>query len=51
MFRAFNMGVGLILVCAADYEQSVLRAVSEAGERGFALGRVVAGERDVRYRP
>jgi phosphoribosylformylglycinamidine cyclo-ligase len=51
MFRAFNMGVGLILVCAAEHEQSVLGAVSQAGERGFALGRVVSGERDVRYRP
>jgi phosphoribosylformylglycinamidine cyclo-ligase len=51
MFRAFNMGVGLILVCAAEHEQSVLRAVSEAGERAFTLGRVASGERDVRYRP
>jgi len=47
MFRAFNMGVGLVIVCAvADAE----RVRDAAGAEAFRLGSVVAGERAVRYR-
>jgi phosphoribosylformylglycinamidine cyclo-ligase len=50
MFRAFNMGVGLVLVCAARDAQRVVNLLSQAGERNvFRLGFVVAGERAVRY--
>jgi phosphoribosylformylglycinamidine cyclo-ligase len=49
MFRAFNMGVGLILVCAADHRQSVMELLAQGGERPIALGRVVPGDRDVQY--
>jgi phosphoribosylformylglycinamidine cyclo-ligase len=49
MLRAFNMGVGLV-VCVDDGASSraheILRA---AGEQPFVLGRVVAGDRSVRY--
>ena len=51
MFRAFNMGVGLVVVCAADRAADVLAALTEAGEAGaWRVGDVVAGARDVRYR-
>jgi phosphoribosylformylglycinamidine cyclo-ligase len=50
MFRAFNMGVGLVLVCASTDERRVLNAVADAGEPGaFRLGLVVSGDRTVRY--
>jgi phosphoribosylformylglycinamidine cyclo-ligase len=50
MFRAFNMGVGLVLVCAGRDAQRVVNMLSQAGERNaFRLGFVVAGERAVRY--
>ncbi len=50
MFRAFNMGVGLVLVCAARDAQRVVNMLSQAGERNaFRLGFVVAGDRSVRY--
>jgi phosphoribosylformylglycinamidine cyclo-ligase len=50
MFRAFNMGVGFVLVCAARDAQRVVNMLSQAGERdAFRLGFVVAGERSVRY--
>jgi phosphoribosylformylglycinamidine cyclo-ligase len=50
MFRAFNMGVGLVIVCAARDAQRVLNMVTLAGEPNpFRLGFVVAGERSVRY--
>jgi phosphoribosylformylglycinamidine cyclo-ligase len=50
MFRAFNMGVGLVIVCAARDAERVMNMVSMAGEpNAFRLGFVVAGERSVRY--
>jgi phosphoribosylformylglycinamidine cyclo-ligase len=49
MFRAFNMGIGLIVVCAAENRQLVTRMLEEAGESPIALGRVVRGERTVQY--
>ena len=50
MFRAFNMGVGLVIACAARDAQRVVNMLSQAGERGvFRLGFVVAGEPSVRY--
>jgi len=51
MFRAFNMGIGLVLVCRGDCEDQVLSSVREAGETAAVIGRVVAGDRNVRYRP
>jgi phosphoribosylformylglycinamidine cyclo-ligase len=50
MFRAFNMGVGLVLVCAQDDAGRVIDLLAEAGEPdAFRLGTVVAGSRSVRY--
>jgi phosphoribosylformylglycinamidine cyclo-ligase len=50
MFRAFNMGIGLVIVCAARDAQRVVNMLSMAGEpNAFRLGFVVAGERSVRY--
>ena len=51
MFRAFNMGVGLVIVCAADDASRVLGGLADTGERSaWRVGTVVAGSRDVRYR-
>ncbi len=50
MFRAFNMGVGLVIVCAARDAERVITMANVAGEpNAFRLGFVVAGERSVRY--
>jgi phosphoribosylformylglycinamidine cyclo-ligase len=50
MFRAFNMGVGLVIVCGSRDATSILDALTNAGEpNAFRLGRVVAGDRSVRY--
>jgi phosphoribosylformylglycinamidine cyclo-ligase len=40
MFRAFNMGVGLIAVCARESLEAALAALQAAGEPAWALGRV-----------
>ena len=50
MFRAFNMGVGLIIVCTATEAERVLGTLIRGGEPdAFRIGVVVAGERLVRY--
>jgi phosphoribosylformylglycinamidine cyclo-ligase len=44
MFRAFNMGIGLVLICASVDADRVQRLLRESGEVGAALiGRVVGG--------
>jgi phosphoribosylformylglycinamidine cyclo-ligase len=50
MFRAFNMGVGLVIVCGSRDAERVINMLMRNGEPGaFRLGFVVAGERSVRY--
>jgi phosphoribosylformylglycinamidine cyclo-ligase len=50
MFRAFNMGVGLVIVCAQRDADRIIEVAAMAGEPGaFRLGAVVSGERTVRY--
>ena len=50
MFRAFNMGVGLVIVCAARDAQRVVDMLSQArrAETRSGSGSCVAGERVVR---
>jgi phosphoribosylformylglycinamidine cyclo-ligase len=43
MLRAFNCGVGLVLVVAAEREDALAEALARAGERVVRLGRVVEG--------
>ena len=50
MFRAFNMGVGLVIVCTSRDAERVINTLMLGGEaNAFRLGFVVAGERAVRY--
>ncbi len=50
MYRAFNMGIGLVLVCASGHLDAVTAALARAGERqAHRIGRIVSGDRAVRY--
>jgi phosphoribosylformylglycinamidine cyclo-ligase len=50
MFRTFNMGVGLIIACAAEDEASVLNLFERAGEaNAWRIGEIRAGGSGVRY--
>ena len=50
MFRAFNMGVGLVIVCAPRDAPRAINMAAMAGEpNAFRLGFVVSGDRGVRY--
>jgi phosphoribosylformylglycinamidine cyclo-ligase len=44
MFRAFNMGVGMVAVVAADDADAVVRALSAAGEQAWIAGEIVPGD-------
>ncbi len=48
MQRVFNLGIGMILVVAADRVDEVDRAAAETGIDGVVIGRVDSGTRDVR---
>ena len=44
MFRAFNMGVGMVAVVAADDADAVVRELAAAGETAWIAGEIVPGE-------
>jgi phosphoribosylformylglycinamidine cyclo-ligase len=47
MFRAFNMGVGMVAVVAPQDADEVLTHLQHEGEDAWVLGTIVAGERNV----
>jgi len=49
MYRAFNMGVGMVVVVSSEEADTAIARLAESGERAFPIGRVVDGERRVRY--
>lgn len=44
MFLTFNMGVGMILVVAADHAEALVGELRSAGEDGWVIGEVRQGE-------
>jgi phosphoribosylformylglycinamidine cyclo-ligase len=50
MFRSFNMGIGLVIACAAGDVDAVSGRLRQGGESGvLVIGAVEAGDRVVRY--
>jgi phosphoribosylformylglycinamidine cyclo-ligase len=50
MFRTFNMGVGMIIACAAEDERSVLRLLERADEpNAWRIGEIRTSGSGVRY--
>jgi phosphoribosylformylglycinamidine cyclo-ligase len=47
MFRTFNMGVGMIIVCAEEDKKAIVSHVENLGEKCFEVGRVVSGNKEV----
>jgi phosphoribosylformylglycinamidine cyclo-ligase len=43
MYRTFNMGVGMVVICPPSAAKQVLSAVSGAGVEGWVLGSLKAG--------
>jgi len=50
MYRAFNMGIGMIVGCAPDDQDRVLTMLRSAGEsRATVIGKILAGDPGVIY--
>ena len=47
MYRTFNMGVGMVIVCAATDVSSVKTHLKDRGDECFEIGRVSEGNREV----
>ena len=43
MFRAFNMGVGMVVICAPSDAETIVRAAQSEGVGAWRLGRVIQG--------
>ncbi len=51
MLRTFNMGIGLIVVCAAEHSAQMIEDFTRAGETGVReIGTIEDGRRRVSYR-
>jgi len=48
MFRVFNMGLGLVLICRESIRESLLARLTAAGETPSVIGRVVPGRQQAR---
>ena len=47
--KTFNMGVGLMLIVAAEDEAAVTEALEALGEKPFRVGTCIAGSGEVKY--
>jgi phosphoribosylformylglycinamidine cyclo-ligase len=43
MYRTFNMGVGMVIICAPSDEKAVMSAASAAGLAGWKIGSLQTG--------
>jgi phosphoribosylformylglycinamidine cyclo-ligase len=49
MMRTFNMGIGMLIVVPASKFKKAESVLDRAGEKYYAVGRIVKGERKVTY--
>lgn len=47
MYRTFNMGVGMVIVCSPADRESIKSHLESSGERCYEIGGVVAGNQEV----
>jgi len=43
MYRVFNMGIGLVLIVAEDFANSIARKLTRFGEKVYKIGRITTG--------
>jgi phosphoribosylformylglycinamidine cyclo-ligase len=49
MYRTFNMGVGMVIVCSPNDVESIRMHFRERGDECFQIGEVIAGQREVSF--
>ena len=47
MYRTFNMGVGMVIICSAEDAEIIKSSLGERGHACYEIGRVVEGTREV----
>jgi phosphoribosylformylglycinamidine cyclo-ligase len=47
MYRTFNMGVGMVIVCARDNAAAIKAHLESLQERCYEIGEVVSGNKEV----
>ena len=47
MYRTFNMGVGMVIVCSPSDADAIKAHFRDRGDECFRIGEVIAGEREV----
>ena len=47
MYRTFNMGIGMVVICAPDDAATIKAQVESAGDACYEIGHVVKGEKRV----
>ncbi len=51
MRKVFNLGVGLAMIVSPASTNAVIRTLRRRGEKAWAIGKVVKGDREVRFVP
>ncbi len=49
MFRTFNMGVGMVIICARQNVESIKSHFKTRGQPCFSIGKVTSGQQEVRF--
>lgn len=47
MYRAFNMGIGMVVVAASDAVPALVQQINEAGVTAYVIGELTSGGHDV----
>lgn len=50
MFQAFNMGIGMAIICSPDEKEEIIAHLEEVGEKCFEIGSVVQGNKEVIFK-
>lgn len=50
MNRTFNMGIGMVIIAPADQAESILKDLSDMGEKAYLIGKVEEGNPEVEFR-
>jgi phosphoribosylformylglycinamidine cyclo-ligase len=50
MYRTFNMGVGMVIVCTPQNVERVKSDIKQQGDSVYEIGRVIEGDREVSFR-
>ena len=47
MYNTFNMGLGMVLAIKSEDVDNCLKAIQEAGDQGYVIGKIEAGDKGV----